>query len=148
MNKIIFSGLLSGVIFTAFSPNILATNVHSAAYPSSARVQNATHHFSYNVVGNFPLENLIIKLPQGLTISAVDIEDNKGNKISSKTNITNDQAVINLGQKINPNTKIYINLRGVETDGQPNIWQYRLSGKFAGINQEIPLGLAQIRTYN
>lgn len=148
MNKKFLTGLLSVAMFTSFSPNILATNFSSVAYPSNYRVQNATHRFPYHIVGNFSLESLTIKLPQGLTISDVDIEDNNGNKISSKTDISNVQAVVNLGQKIEPNTKIYINLRGVKTDDKPNTWQYKLSGKFVGIDQEIPLGLAQVKTYD
>jgi hypothetical protein len=147
MKKFILTGLVSGMMLGSLSPNILAANVHSGAHPSASQIQNATHHFSYDVIGKFSLESLTIQLPNGLSISSVDIEDKNGNKINSQTNIRDGKAVVNLGQKIKPNTKIYVSLRGVKTDGKPHTWQYRLSGKFAGINQEIPLGLAQVRTY-
>lgn len=147
MKKIIYSSIISGVILGSFSPDILAVNVHSGAHPSASQIQNATHHFSYDVIGNFPMESLTIQLPHGLSISSVDIEDKNGNKINSQTNINNNKAMVKLGQNIKPNTRIYVSLRGVKTNGKPHTWQYRLSGKFVGINQEIPLGLAQVRTY-
>lgn len=147
MKKIVFTGLISGLLLGTLSPSILAANVHSRAHPSASQIQNATHHFSYDVIGKFPLESLTIQLPNGLSISSVDIEDKNGNKINSQTSILDDKALVKLGQKIQPNTRIYVSLREVKTDGKPHTWQYRLSGKFAGINQEIPLGLAQVRTY-
>ncbi|BAQ62377.1 hypothetical protein GM3708_2783 [Geminocystis sp. NIES-3708] len=147
MKKFILTGLVSGMILSSLSPNILAANVHSGSHPSASQIQNATHHFSYDVIGKFPLESLIIQLPQGLTINDVEIVMSNGNKINSQTSISDNKAIVNLGENIKPNTRIYISLRGVKTNGKPHTWQYRLSGKFAGINQEIPLGLTQVRTY-
>lgn len=147
MKKIVFTGLISGLLLGTLSPNILAANVHSGSHPSASQIQNATHHFSYDVIGNFPLESLTIQLPEGLSISNVDIEDKNGNKINSQANISDNKAMVKLGQNIKPNTRIYVSLRGVKTNGKPHTWQYRLSGKFAGIDNEIPLGLAQVRTY-
>lgn len=51
MKNIILSGLISGIILSSFSPNILAANVHSGAHPSASQIQNIIHHFSYDVIG-------------------------------------------------------------------------------------------------
>jgi hypothetical protein len=147
VKKIIYSSIISGVILGSFSPNILAVNVHSGAHPSASQIQNATHHFSYDVISKFPLEKLMIQLPNGLTINNVEIKDKNGTKIDTQATVTNDKAVVNFTNSVKPNTRIYVSLKGVKTNGNPHTWQYRLSGNFVGINNEIPLGLAQVKTY-
>lgn len=147
MKKNIYSSIISAIVLGSFSPNILAVNVHSGAHPSASQIQNATHHFSYDVIGKLPLEKLMIQLPNGLTITNVEIEDKNGTKINTQATITNDKAVINFAEAVKPNNRIYVSLRGVKNNGKPHNWQYRLSGNFVGINNEIPLGLAQVRTY-
>ncbi|WP_017293461.1 hypothetical protein [Geminocystis herdmanii] len=86
-------------------------------------------------MGKFALEKLIIQLPNGLTINNVEIQDKNGTKINTQANITENKAVVNFADAIKPNTRIYVSLRGVQTNGKPHTWQYRLSGNFVGIDQ-------------
>lgn len=147
MRKLLFTGLAITLAQTSFAPFVEARSPHSAAHQNSARVQGATHHFEYLVQKN-ALSELLIQIPEHLKISrGIDIQDQTGKTLNAKVSIDGKQALIAFDQPVPPNTTVSVRMRGILTPGYARTWQYKLYGKFVGINQEIPLGLARIQTY-
>lgn len=59
----------------------------------------------------------------------------------------NRTATVVFSQPVQPDTTLSIEMKGVNTLGIDNTWNYRVYGKMVGINEEIPLGTARIPTY-
>lgn len=148
MKRLLLTSFAMTLALASFAPLVEARSPHSDAHQNSARVQGATHHFEYFVQKN-ALSELLIQIPDQIKISrGIEIQDQTGKMLDAKVSIDGKQALITFNQPIPPNTTISVKMRGILTPGYARTWQYKLYGKFAGINQEIPLGLARIQTYD
>lgn len=147
MKKLLLTSFAMTIALASYAPLIEARSPHSDAHQPSARVQGAIHHFEYLVQKN-ALSELLIQIPDQLKISrGIEIQDQTGKMLDAKVSIDGKQALITFDQPVPANTTISVKMKGILTPGYPRTWQYKLYGKFAGINQEIPLGLARIQTY-
>jgi Protein of unknown function (DUF2808) len=120
----------------------------SAAVPTNARVQGATHKFKVHVQDN-PISELSIELPEDVSFSKnIEVTDVSGQKIDVQASTNSGKATIAFVQPVPPNTVLTVNLRGVRTSGfDEQNFLYRVSGKPVGLTAEIPLGTAEVRTY-
>jgi hypothetical protein len=147
MKKLFLTSLAMTLALASFAPFVKASSPYSDAHQNSARVQGATHHFEYLVQKN-SLSELLLQIPEQLKISrGIDIQDQTGKTLNAKVSINGKQAVIAFAQPVPPDTTISVKMRGILTPGYARTWQYKLYGKFVGIEPEIPLGLARIQTY-
>lgn len=120
----------------------------SAAIPSNARIQNATHKFKVHVQKT-PISELSIYLPEKVSLSKdIEVTDVTGQKIDAQASINSGKATIAFTQAVAPDTVLKVNLRGVRTTGFDQSLLYRVYSKPVGLTAEIPLGTAEVRTYS
>ncbi|MCC5668376.1 DUF2808 domain-containing protein [Nostoc sp. CHAB 5784] len=123
----------------------------SAATPNHTSALDATHKFQVHVQGK-PLAGLTINLPEEVKIDrGIEVKNQSGQKIPTTVSINGQKATVAFSQPINPETKLSILMRGVNTPmyepGSGETWQYQVYAKKIGFTQEIPLGLALVQTY-
>ncbi len=123
----------------------------SAAYPQDTIAPDATHRFEVHVQGK-PLAELAIDLPDGVRINkGIEVKNQSGQKIPATVSINDRKATVVLSQPVEPETKLSVFMRGVNTPNLPpgsaQTWMYRVFVKQVGLNGEIPLGLALVQTY-
>ncbi|BDI20847.1 hypothetical protein ANSO36C_66490 (plasmid) [Nostoc cf. commune SO-36] len=120
----------------------------SAAIPNTTYAIDATHKFEVHVQGK-PLAGLTINLPEGVSIDkGIEVENQSGQKIPTTVSINEQKATVAFSQPIDPETKLSISMKGVNTTGYSDeTWQYQVYAKKVGFTEEIPLGIAQIQTY-
>jgi hypothetical protein len=119
----------------------------SAAVPTNASVQGATHKFKVHVQDN-PISELSIELPEDVSLSKnIEVTDANGQKIDAQASVNSGKATIVFAQPVPRNTVLTVNLRGVKTSGYEQNLLYRVSGKPVNLTAEIPLGTAEVRTY-
>ncbi|MBE9106197.1 DUF2808 domain-containing protein [Nostoc sp. B(2019)] len=123
----------------------------SAATPNTTYATDATHKFEVHVQGK-PLAGLTINLPEGVKIDrGIEVKNQSGQKIPTTVSINGQKATVAFSQPIDPETKLSILMRGVNTQtyepGYGATWQYQVYANQVGFTQEIPLGLALVQTY-
>ncbi len=119
----------------------------SAATPNTTYATDATHKFEVHVQGK-PLAGLTINLPEGVKIDrGIEVKNQSGQKIPTTVSMNGQKATVAFSQPIDPETKLSILMRGVNTPISSETWQYQVYANQVGFTQEIPLGIAQIRTY-
>jgi hypothetical protein len=147
-----FTSLVDAVFASGKPGDFNASHlVKTAAIPNTTYATDATHKFEVHVQGK-PLEALTINLPEGLKIDrGIEVNNQSGQKIPTTLSINGQKATVAFSQPIDPETKLSILMRGVNTQtyepGYGATWQYQVYAKKVGFTQEIPLGLAQIQTY-
>ncbi|MEW6497814.1 MAG: hypothetical protein AB1589_35735 [Cyanobacteriota bacterium] len=98
--------------------------------------------------GSSPLSQLIIDVPEGLTVSNnITINDNLGRKVIANFSVTDNKIIVNFSQPIASESELKLNLNNVKRRGISNAWIYQFSAKFVGVNVAIPIGTARIRVY-
>jgi hypothetical protein len=124
------------------SPHI----THSSAHPINARrFQDVSHHFEIHVQKP-ALRALSIDIPEGIEIGrGIEVKDGSGQKIEAKVAIDKSKATIAFSQSIPPETKLSINMKGINTLRGSTGWDYMIYGSLEGIDREIPLGTVQIQ---
>lgn len=158
MNKLIYTFALI-LIVSYLAPasyageiprNLIANDIHSDAHPSNARIHDATHHFEV-YIRNFDLSDLIIEVPKGIKIDAeknIDVTNQLNQKIESKVSINDRKITLSFLQSIPAGTTLSIKLGNVTTsNSQAENWLYHISAKIAKSDNEIPLGVREIKTY-
>ncbi len=119
----------------------------SAAIPSNARIQNATHKFKVHVQKS-PVSELSIYLPEEVSLAKdIEVTDVTGQKIDAQASINSGKVTIAFAQAVAPDTVLKVNLRGVRTPDIEQNWLYRVYSQKVGLNAETPLGTAEVRTY-
>lgn len=124
--------------------------VNGVAYPDNARATIANHEFSLHVAGR-AISQLSINLPEGINVTdGIEVTDKSGKKIDATVSVNNQKAIIAFAQTVPSETLLLISLKGVIASnfqrGLPLF--YAVSTKDVGLTAEIPLGSAQIRTYD
>jgi hypothetical protein len=156
MKKVIYAATFTLIIASSI-PTAWATRkpgdakfshlVDSAAYPDVASVRGATHEIEIHVHGG-NLSELSIDLPEDMSIrKGIEVTNQSDKKIEANVSVNNRKATVVFSQPVAPETIVSIAMKGVETPGYDNIWQYRVYAKKVGITAEIPLGTARIHTY-
>ena len=98
--------------------------------------------------GRSPLSHLIIDVPKGLIVSNnITLTDDVKGKINADFSILDNQIVVKISQPVASEAKLKLVLNDVRIRGVSNVWLYRISTKFVGVNREIPIGVAQFRVY-
>jgi hypothetical protein len=122
---------------------------HSAANPSNSRVPFADYHIGLHIAG-YSLSELIVDLPKDFTLSKdIFVRNKAGQPIESKVSIADGKATFVFAQPVAPETVLELVFNSVRTSTLvSHIWQLPISGKKAGTAAVIPLGIAQIHTYN
>lgn len=123
--------------------------VHSAAHPNNARIQNVTHHFDLHVKGT-SLSEISIDIPNGICISqGIEVTDRSGKKVDTSVSLSARKATIAFTQPVAPDTILLIEMKGVKTPGYlGRAWNYLVYTRDVGMTTEIPMGTAEIRTYD
>ncbi|MCU0533031.1 MAG: DUF2808 domain-containing protein [Hydrococcus sp. Prado102] len=130
------------------SSNLIASNIHSGAHPSSSFVRDAVHHFEIDVPKS-GLSSLSIELPENISVrDEIEVKNQDGEKINAKVSMNDRKATIAFSQPVPAQTKLLIDLNGVKTPGYANTWNYRIYGTMVGIDREIPLGTRRVQTYD
>ncbi|HBE52120.1 MAG TPA: hypothetical protein DDW76_25955, partial [Cyanobacteria bacterium UBA11369] len=94
------------------------------------------------------LSELSIDLPEEVSINqGIEVTDRSGKKIAATVSNNDKKATIVFFQPIAPETTITVSMRGVNTPGYDQVWQYRVFGKKVGMNEQIALGVAEVWTY-
>jgi len=121
--------------------------VKSVAIPDCVYSMDATHKLEVHVQGK-PLAELMINLPEGVKINkGIEVKNHSGQKIPTTVSINGQKTTVAFSQPIDPETKLSIFMKGVNTPRYSETWQYQVYAKKVGFTQEIPLGIAQIQTY-
>ncbi|MEA5625189.1 DUF2808 domain-containing protein [Nostoc sp. UHCC 0251] len=80
-----------------------------------AYAKDATHKFEVHVQGK-PLAGLTINLPEGVKIDrGIEVKNQSGQKIPTTISINEQKATVAFSQPINPETKLSILMRGINT---------------------------------
>ncbi|MFB2920645.1 DUF2808 domain-containing protein [Aerosakkonema funiforme] len=120
--------------------------VHSAAHATGTRNLDATHHLEIDVQGS-ALSELSIDLPEEVSIHrGIKVKNQSGQRIPATVSIADKKATLVFAQPVPPQTTLSIEIQGVYTPFYRHLWQYTIYAKMVGIDAEIPLGIAQIRT--
>lgn len=122
---------------------------HSAANPSNSRVPWATYYVGVHVAG-YSVSELIVDLPQDFTLSKdIFVRTKAGKKIEAKVSIADEKATFVFTQPVAPETMLKLVFNSVRTsESMGKIWLLPVSGKRADTATVIPLGTAQIHTYD
>lgn len=130
------------------SSNLMASNIHSGAHPSSARVRDAVHHFEIDVPKP-GITSLAIDIPEGISIgNEIEVENKNGQQIEAKVSLNGRKATIAFAQPVPAQSKLFISLKGVKTSGYANTWNYKIYGTLVGVDREMPLGTRSVKTYD
>lgn len=158
MKKLIYAAALT-LLLTSTIPAAQATGVpgdvkashivHTGAHPFNARSPNATHHFELHVEGP-SLSQLSIDVPEGIRIGReIEITDRAQKKVEATVSIQDRKAKITFAKPVPSGTTLSISMKGIRTSSYlGRTWLYRVSSQMVGLIGDIPLGTAQIRTYD
>ena len=153
MKKLIFSATIALLFASSTSSVRSETNAKfthvfdGIAYPQNATFQRSEHQFEVHVQGE-ALSELSIDLPEEVSINqGIEVTDRSGKKIAATVSNNDKKATIVFFQPIAPETTITVSMRGVNTPGYDQVWQYRVFGKKVGMSEQIALGVAEIWTY-
>lgn len=122
---------------------------HSAANPSNARVPFADYHVGLHVSG-YSLSQITVDLPQDLMVSQdIIVRTKAGQKIEATVSVVDSKAKFIFAQPVAPETMLELVFNSVKTSARvSHIWLLPITGQSADTKIEIPLGTAQIHTYD
>jgi hypothetical protein len=121
----------------------------SAANPSNARVPFATYHVGIHVSG-YALSEITVDLPLDFTVSKdITVRSKAGQKIETVVSVEGGKAKFVFARPVAPETMLELVFSSVKTSTLVSqIWLFPISGRRADTGVEIPLGTAQIHTYD
>lgn len=110
------------------------------------------HTFRLHVPQNSKaVTQLLIKVPDNVTtsnnIEDIDVVDEKGQKINTNVSVNGKTILLAFAEPVAPNTKFSIDLNKIKRRNLGNGSVYSFSVREAGIDAEIPIGVAWFRTY-
>lgn len=122
---------------------------YSAANPSNSRVPWATYHVGVHVAG-YSVSELIVDLPQDFTLSKdIFVRNKAGKKIEANVSVAGNKATFAFAQPVAPETMLKLVFNSVRTsESMGKIWLLPVYGKRTNTSTVIPLGTAQIHTYD
>lgn len=133
-----------GILRNAKSPHL----VNSGAHPNNAKMPVATHHFKVHVQGR-ELSEIMIDVPEGITISdRIVVTDQSNQKIATTVAINDRRINLTFAQPVPLETTLLVAMKNIKK--QQNItrlWLYPVYGKTVDVDAELPLGIARVQTY-
>lgn len=155
MKNLIYAAAFT-LVFASSVPAALATGkpedtrfshlIDGAAYPNNASSRNATHQFEVHVQGK-ALSELSINLPQSVSIGrGIEVTNQSGQEVAAEVSVNDRKATVIFSQPVPPGTVLSVSMRGVDTGGIDNTWQYRVNAKKVGLTTELSLGSARIQS--
>jgi hypothetical protein len=101
-------------------------------------------------VAGYSLSELIVDLPKDFTLTQNIVVNNKaGQPIEAKVSILGNKATFAFAQPVAPETMLEVSFKSVRTSTLVSqVWLLPVSGKRADTSTVIPLGTAQIHTYD
>ncbi|NJM86107.1 MAG: hypothetical protein HC769_04305 [Cyanobacteria bacterium CRU_2_1] len=119
----------------------------SGAYPNDVNALSATHYFEISVTGQ-PLTQLLIKVPDRLTIRNINVVDQSLKAVDCTPFITNASVTVNFSKPIAPETRLIVSMQGIRyADRSEHTWLYPIYGKRINTTSATLLGIARIQTY-
>lgn len=123
--------------------------IHSAVNPSNSRIPLADYHVGVHVSG-YSVSELIVDLPKDFTLTQNIVVKNKaGQPIEAKVSVAGNKATFAFAQPVAPETMLEVFFKSVRTSTPVSqVWLLPVSGKRADTSTVVPLGTAQIHTYD
>jgi DUF917 family protein len=152
-----FTAILSGLAISVASGFGLNVNLPAMAqmtmHFSAPLITNSglgdvlgEKHFITIAVTGFPLESLMITLPQDMrTLEGATVTDQNGQKIAANVAITQGSIALTFAQPVKPNNYLTVELTGVRMERQGGTAIYRVNSVNQGLPGTIPIGTAVIR---
>ncbi|MBW4442014.1 MAG: DUF2808 domain-containing protein [Plectolyngbya sp. WJT66-NPBG17] len=114
----------------------------------STELGAATHFIDVKVEGN-PISQLKIGFPDGLkVVQGVQVAARSKQPVKATVSTNANGSTVNFAQPVQPGTTLKIALRGVRGSiNNDDIWFYPISVRYIGETEDIPVGTAQIQTY-
>lgn len=142
--------ILSGVVMPMLTlPAQAQMTMHfSAPFISNSGIVGATanNHFFTIAVTGYPLESLIVTLPDKMQLlDGAKVMNQAGQEIPSNITLNKGNVTINFPQPIEPNTYLTVRLSGVVMDRTGGTVLYRIHGINKGLPGTLPIGTAMIR---
>lgn len=121
----------------------------SVANPINAHAPFATYYVGIHVAG-YPISEMTVDLPQEWTVSKdITVKDKEGQKIDATVSIAENKAKFIFAQPVPPETDLEVAFKSVKTSTLVSkTWLLPISTKRADTATVIPLGTAQINTYD
>lgn len=93
------------------------------------------------------VSQLIIQAPSNIILrDSIDISDQSGKKVDAKVSINGQKATLVFAGQVEPGTTLTIDMNKVKKTAPTNgDKMYKVSAVLAGINAELPVGVAQLR---
>jgi hypothetical protein len=139
-----------GSAYAAGTPGAKVPHLsRSVANPSNARVPFATYYVGIHVAG-YSVSEMTVDLPEEWTVSKnITVRDKEGQKIDATVSIEENKAKLVFAQPVPPETDLGVAFKSVKTSTfVSKTWLLPISTKRADTGIEIPLGTAQINTYD
>ncbi|GFE68981.1 DUF2808 domain-containing protein [Chroococcus sp. FPU101] len=93
------------------------------------------------------ISQLKINVPSGLKVeNDITIHDESKEKIAANILVNESTIIIDFPQPPKPQSRLEIDMNRVKMTGASNVFTYRVFAKFVGIESELNLGIAEIRT--
>ncbi|MBW4444995.1 MAG: DUF2808 domain-containing protein [Plectolyngbya sp. WJT66-NPBG17] len=110
---------------------------------------SATHFIDVKVEGN-PISQMKIDFPAGLKVAqGIKVSARSKQPVNAAVSMNGKSSTINFAQPVQPGTTLKIALRGVTGSiNNDDVWFYPISVRYVGETEDIPIGTAQIETYD
>nr|WP_238718114.1 DUF2808 domain-containing protein [Petrachloros mirabilis] len=120
------------------------------AFASPAVAQALNHTYSIKLhVGNKPIKAMVITIPSRVKVrNGVNVQNRSGELIDSSYQIEDRQIKVNFEQALESEQIVRISLQGVRSPRYSNTWMLPVSIRHQGIDFDIPVGTAYIRTFD
>lgn len=94
------------------------------------------------------ISQLIIRVPPSLKVgNNITIHNELNEKITADILVSENIVIINFPHPPASNSVLEIDLNGVKIIGGHNVFTYRVLAKLVGLDPELNLGVAEIRTF-
>lgn len=109
---------------------------------------NATHFIDIKVEGN-PISQVLIRFPDELKVTqGIKVAARSKQSVNATVSLNGNSATVKFAQPVKPGTTLKIALRGVAGSlNNDDVWFYPISVRYVGETEDIPIGTAQIQTY-
>jgi hypothetical protein len=109
----------------------------------------ATHFIDVKVEGN-SISQLRIGFPDGLkVVQGIKVAARSKQPVNAVVSVNGNSSTVSFARPVQPGTTLKIALRGVTGSVNNNdIWFYPISVRYVGETEDIPIGTAQVQTYD
>lgn len=120
--------------------------VSSVQFPQT-KWRIVRHSFQIKIPqGSSAISQLIIGVPQGLTISNnINVFDQSGKIVANDISEDGSKITISFPKSVAPGNRLKVVMKNVKILERSTAWLYPVSARLVGMNANIPLGLARFR---